>query len=93
MVEEKGLLASAMEKMNFLSTNGNGAHDEEASSASDTPGTENANGQESKVETEEPKARAAAEGSEGTQTQRVVCHFLYAMRLLAMSEFILYPLH
>lgn len=93
MAEEKGLLASAIEKVKFLSVNGNGVHDEEASSASDTPETENANGQDSKVETDEPKARAATEGSEGTQTQRVVCLFSYAISLLAMSEFRLYPLN
>ena len=92
MAEEKGLLASAMEKMNFLSTNGNGVHDEEASSASDTPGTENANGQDVKVETDELKPAAAVESSEGTHTQRVVRHLSYAIRLPAMSEFRLYPL-
>lgn len=92
MAEDKGLLASAIESVNLMSINGNGVHDDDLSSASGSPGSENANGQDSKVEASEFSAKAAGEGSDSAQSQRVVSFCLPVTRTPAMSEFRLYPL-
>ena len=92
MAEEKGLLASAIETVKMMSLNGNGVHDEEASSASDTPGSENANGQESKTEAADEQGKVATESTESPQIHRVVRRYRLAIKAYALSEFILYPL-
>ena len=90
MAEEKGLLASAIETVKLMNLNGNGVHDEEASSASVSTGSETATAQESQRESAGHKADVAAESSEGLQIQRVVSTTQPVGGGLLMSE--MFPL-